>query len=244
MHETLLTVDDVTIRFSLASEKIDSMKDYFIKRLKGVISYNDFYALKDISFTMNKGESIGLIGLNGCGKSTLLKTIAGVLKPYKGKVNVFGSIAPLIELGAGFDIDLTAEENVYLNGALLGYDHAEMETYYDEIVEFSELGPFMSSPIKNFSSGMLARLGFSVATIGKPDLLIVDEALSVGDMKFQKKCEERIQHIMAKGTSLLYVSHVVGQVERICERAIWIEKGQIKKDGNAKEIIAEYKEAY
>ena len=220
MHETLLTVDDVTIRFSLASEKIDSMKDYFIKRLKGVISYNDFYALKDISFTMNKGESIGLIGLNGCGKSTLLKTIAGVLKPYKGKVNVFGSIAPLIELGAGFDIDLTAEENVYLNGALLGYDHAEMETYYDEIVEFSELGPFMSSPIKNFSSGMLARLGFSVATIGKPDLLIVDEALSVGDMKFQKKCEERIQHIMAKGTSLLYVSHVVGQVERICERAI------------------------
>ena len=220
MRETLLTVDDVTIRFSLASEKIDSMKDYFIKRLKGVISYNDFYALKDISFTMNKGESIGLIGLNGCGKSTLLKTIAGVLKPYKGKVNVFGSIAPLIELGAGFDIDLTAEENVYLNGALLGYDHAEMETYYDEIVEFSELGPFMSSPIKNFSSGMLARLGFSVATIGKPDLLIVDEALSVGDMKFQKKCEERIQHIMAKGTSLLYVSHVVGQVERICERAI------------------------
>ena len=244
MAETLLTVDNVTIRFALSSEKIDSMKDYVVKRLKGVISYNDFYALKNVSFTMNRGESIGLIGLNGCGKSTLLKTIAGVLKPYKGKVNVFGSIAPLIELGAGFDIDLTAEENVYLNGALLGYDHAEMETYYDDIVDFSELGPFMSTPIKNFSSGMLARLGFSVATIGKPDLLIVDEALSVGDMKFQKKCEERIQDIMSKGTSLLFVSHAIAQVERICKRVIWIENGHIKKDGNSKDIITEYKEAY
>ena len=244
MAETLLTVDNITIRFALASEKIDSMKDYVVKRLKGVISYNDFYALKDVSFTMNRGESIGLIGLNGSGKSTLLKAIAGVLKPYKGSVNVFGSIAPLIELGAGFDIDLTAEENVYLNGALLGYNHEEMEQYYDDIVEFSELGPFMSTPIKNFSSGMLARLGFSVATIGKPDLLIVDEALSVGDAKFQKKCEERIQDIMARGTSLLYVSHAISQVERICERVIWIEKGQIKEDGSAKDIIPKYKEAY
>lgn len=244
MADILLTVDNVTIRFALASEKIDSMKDYVVKRIKGVISYNDFYALKDVSFSMNRGESIGLIGLNGSGKSTLLKTIAGVLKPYKGSVNVFGSIAPLIELGAGFDIDLTAEENVYLNGALLGYNHDEMEQYYDDIVEFSELGPFMSTPIKNFSSGMLARLGFSVATIGKPDLLIVDEALSVGDAKFQKKCEERIQDIMSRGTSLLYVSHAISQVERICERVIWIENGQIKKDGKAKDIIPEYKEAY
>lgn len=244
MAETLLTVDNVTIRFALASEKIDSMKDYVVKRIKGVISYNDFYALKDVSFSMNRGESIGLIGLNGSGKSTLLKAIAGVLKPYKGYVHVFGSIAPLIELGAGFDIDLTAEENVYLNGALLGYNHEQMEQYYDDIVDFSELGPFMSTPIKNFSSGMLARLGFSVATIGKPDLLIVDEALSVGDAKFQKKCEQRIQEIMSRGTSLLYVSHAISQVERICERVIWIEKGQIKKDGKAKDIIPEYKEAY
>lgn len=220
MEDYIIRVKDVTIRFALASEKIDSMKDYVIKRVRGVISYNEFFALKNISFDMHKGESIALIGLNGCGKSTLLKTIAGVLKPYKGKVEVFGNIAPLIELGAGFDHDLTAEENIYLNGSLLGHTHEEMQKYYDDIVEFSELQDFMATPIKNFSSGMLARLGFSVATIGKPDLLIVDEALSVGDFRFQEKCLNRIQELLNEGTSILFVSHSIDQVKRVCKRCI------------------------
>lgn len=244
MNDPIIEVNNVTIRFSLASEKIDSMKDYLVKRLRGVISYNEFFALKNVSFKMNKGESIGLIGLNGCGKSTLLKTIAGVLKPYKGNVKVYGNIAPLIELGAGFDLDLTAEENVYLNGALLGYSREQMSAYYEDIVEFSELEAFMASPVKNFSSGMLARLGFAIATIGQPDLLIVDETLSVGDFKFQEKCEQRIQSILEKGTSLLFVSHAIEQVEKLCKRVIWIEKGQVVKDGPTEIIAEEYKNAY
>ena len=169
---------------------------------------------------MNKGESIALIGLNGCGKSTLLKTIAGVLKPSKGTVKVYGNIAPLIELGAGFDPDLTGEENVFLNGAILGHDKETMNSYYDSIVEFSELGPFMATPVKNYSSGMLARLGFAIATIGNPDLLIVDEALSVGDFRFQEKCIKRIKNLLNNGTSLLFVSHSINQVKEICKRSI------------------------
>lgn len=242
--QPLVIVNDVSIKFTLTSEKIFSMKEYVIKSLKGMLSYDEFYALKGISFTMNKGESTALIGLNGCGKSTLLKTIAGVLKPSKGSVKVFGTIAPLIELGAGFDHDLTAEENVYLNGAILGYTHEQMEGYYNDIVEFSELGAFMSTPIKNFSSGMLARLGFSIATIGSPDLLIVDEALSVGDFKFQNKCIERIHKMMETGTSLLFVSHSIEQVIEVCDRCIWIESGRIVKDGPSKIVGEEYKKAY
>ena len=243
MADKLLEVNNVTIRFALTSERIDSMKDYFIKRLRGMITYDEFFALKDISFSMDRGESVGLIGLNGCGKSTLLKTIAGVLKPYKGNVRVYGSIAPLIELGAGFDMDLTAEENVYLNGALLGYSEKQMSEFYDDIVEFSELKPFMETPVKNFSSGMLARLGFAIATVGNPDLLIVDETLAVGDFKFQKKCEKRIQDILSSGTSLLFVSHTISQVERLCKRVIWLEKGQLVKDGPTNVVTKEYKEA-
>ena len=243
MADKLLEVNNVTIRFALTSERIDSMKDYFIKRLRGMITYDEFFALKDISFSMDRGESVGLIGLNGCGKSTLLKTIAGVLKPYKGNVRVYGSIAPLIELGAGFDMDLTAEENVYLNGALLGYSEKQMSEFYDDIVEFSELKPFMETPVKNFSSGMLARLGFAIATVGDPDLLIVDETLAVGDFKFQKKCEKRIQDILSSGTSLLFVSHTISQVERLCKRVIWLEKGQLVKDGPTNVVTKEYKEA-
>lgn len=173
MEQRIVDVENVSIKFNLSSEKIDSMKDYLVKRLKGQISFDEFWALQDISFSMNRGDSVALIGLNGCGKSTLLKTIAGVLKPTKGSVKVYGSIAPLIELGAGFDHDLTAEENIYLNGAILGYGRQEMQKHYEDIVEFSELRDFMNVPIKNFSSGMLARLAFSIATIGNPDLLIV-----------------------------------------------------------------------
>ena len=236
MEQRIVDVENVSIKFNLSSEKIDSMKDYLVKRLKGQISFDEFWALQDISFSMNRGDSVALIGLNGCGKSTLLKTIAGVLKPTKGSVKVYGSIAPLIELGAGFDHDLTAEENIYLNGAILGYGRQEMQKHYEDIVEFSELRDFMNVPIKNFSSGMLARLAFSIATIGNPDLLIVDEVLSVGDFRFQEKCERRIQNMMKEDTSILFVSHSIEQVQKLCKRAIWIEKGHI--------VCPEYREAY
>lgn len=244
MSQKMIEVEDVSIKFNLSSEKIDSMKDYIVKRLKGKISYDEFWALQNISFTMNKGDSIALIGLNGCGKSTLLKTIAGVLKPTSGRVQVYGSIAPMIELGAGFDYDLTAEENVYLNGAILGYNREEMKRHYQDIVDFSELRDFMNVPIKNFSSGMLARLAFAIATIGTPDLLIVDEVLSVGDFRFQEKCEKRIQKMLEGDTSLLFVSHSIEQVQKLCKRAIWIEKGHVIQDGPSESVCAEYKKAY
>ncbi|MFR8018491.1 MAG: ABC transporter ATP-binding protein [Mediterraneibacter gnavus] len=244
MEQRIVDVENVSIKFNLSSEKIDSMKDYLVKRLKGQISFDEFWALQDISFSMNRGDSVALIGLNGCGKSTLLKTIAGVLKPTKGSVKVYGSIAPLIELGAGFDHDLTAEENIYLNGAILGYGRQEMQKHYEDIVEFSELRDFMNVPIKNFSSGMLARLAFSIATIGNPDLLIVDEVLSVGDFRFQEKCERRIQNMMKEDTSILFVSHSIEQVQKLCKRAIWIEKVHIVKAGTTEEVCPEYREAY
>ena len=244
MEQRIVDVENVSIKFNLSSEKIDSMKDYLVKRLKGQISFDEFWALQDISFSMNRGDSVALIGLNGCGKSTLLKTIAGVLKPTKGSVKVYGSIAPLIELGAGFDHDLTAEENIYLNGAILGYGRQEMQKHYEDIVEFSELRDFMNVPIKNFSSGMLARLAFSIATIGNPDLLIVDEVLSVGDFRFQEKCQKRIQRMLDAGTTLLFVSHSIDQVESLCNKIAWLEKGHLKMFGEAKEIAEIYKGAY
>lgn len=244
MSEPIVLVDNVSMRFNLSTEKVDNFKEYFIKRLKKNIKYDEFWALTDISFSMDRGDSVALIGLNGCGKSTLLKTIAGVLKPTKGNVRVTGSVAPLIELGAGFDIDLTARENIFLNGAMLGYTRREMEQQYDGIVEFSELGEFMNVPVKNFSSGMLARLGFAIATIGTPDLLIVDEVLAVGDFRFQEKCERRIREMMEKNTSILFVSHSIEQVQKICKRAIWIEKGRIKEDGTSREVGDRYKQAY
>ena len=244
MEQTVVEVDHVSIKFNLSTEKVDSIKEYFVRKLKGNLSYDEFWALRDVSFTMIKGESIALIGLNGCGKSTLLKTIAGVLKPTEGRVAVTGNLAPLIELGAGFDVDLTASENIYLNGAILGYSHAEMETHYQDIVDFSELADFMNVPIKNFSSGMLARLAFAIATIGTPDILIVDEVLSVGDFRFQQKCEKRIQKMMGTDTSLLFVSHSIDQVQNLCQRAIWIEKGHVIEDGPSGIVGDKYKNAY
>ena len=240
MEQRIVDVENVSIKFNLSSEKIDSMKDYLVKRLKGQISFDEFWALQDISFSMNRGDSVALIGLNGCGKSTLLKTIAGVLKPTKGSVKVYGSIAPLIELGAGFDHDLTAEENIYLNGAILGYGRQEMQKHYEDIVEFSELRDFMNVPIKNFSSGMLARLAFSIATIGNPDLLIVDEVLSVGDFRFQEKCERRIQNMMKEDTSILFVSHSIEQVKKICNKIVWLDHGKVRMYGNTREVCEEY----
>lgn len=237
----IIKVDHVSMKFNLSSEKFDSFKEYVIKRIKGQVSIEEFWALNDVSFEVYKGDSIGLIGLNGSGKSTMLKTIAGVLKPTKGSVKVSGSIAPLIELGAGFDMDLTARENVFLNGALLGYTRSEMQLYYDDIVDFSELHNFMDVPVKNFSSGMVSRLAFAIATIGIPDILIVDEVLSVGDFQFQEKCEQRIQNMMEHGTTILFVSHSIDQVQKICSKIVWLEQGHMKCFGDAKVICDEYR---
>lgn len=242
--KVMIEVDNVSMKFNLASEKLDSFKEYVIKTLKKQVSYDEFWALKSISFEVNQGDALGLIGLNGSGKSTMLKTIAGVLKPTKGSVKVNGTVAPLIELGAGFDMDLTARENVFLNGALLGYSRAVMNEHYNDIVEFSELGDFMNVPVKNFSSGMVSRLAFAIATIGTPDILIVDEVLSVGDFRFQEKCEKRIRSMMDKGTTILFVSHSIQQVMSLCNKIAWLEKGNLKMFGDAKEICEEYSKAY
>ena len=239
-NQEIISVEHVSMRFSLASEKVTSFKEYVIKTAKKQLSYGEFWALKDVSFSVNKGDALGLIGLNGSGKSTMLKVIAGVLKPTKGSVTVRGSVAPLIELGAGFDYDLTAEENVYLNGALLGYPRAEMEKHYNDIVEFSELHDFMNVPVKNFSSGMISRLAFSIATIGIPDILIVDEVLSVGDFRFQEKCEKRIQGMMKKDTTILFVSHSIDQVKKICNKIVWLDHGKVRMYGNTREVCEEY----
>lgn len=243
MNDAVVKVEHVSMKFNLASEKFDSFKEYVIKSLKGQVSYHEFWALSDVSFEVKKGESLGLIGLNGSGKSTMLKTIAGVLKPTKGKVSVLGNIAPLIELGAGFDYDLTARENVFLNGALLGYGRAQMESFYDGIVEFSELAEFMDVPVKNFSSGMVSRLAFAIATVGEPDILIVDEVLAVGDFHFQEKCLERIERMKDQGVTILFVSHSLEQVQSICSKIVWLESGHLKMYGDAEKVCRIYAES-
>lgn len=240
VDDVVISVEHVSMKFNLASEKFDSFKEYVIKSIKKQVAYEEFWALKDVSFSVRKGEAVGLIGLNGSGKSTMLKAIAGVLKPTQGRIIVKGNIAPLIELGAGFDMDLTARENVFLNGSLLGYTREEMEGYYDEIVNFSELKDFMNVPVKNFSSGMVSRLAFAIATIGTPDILIVDEVLSVGDFRFQEKCEERIQNMMDSNTTILFVSHSINQVKKLCSKIIWLEKGKLKMTGESKELCDIY----
>ena len=239
----IITVEQVSMKFNLSSEKFDNIKEYFIKTIKKQVSYDEFWALNDISFEVARGDSVALIGLNGSGKSTMLKTIAGVLKPTKGKVTVRGTTAPLIELGAGFDMDLTARENVFLNGAILGYDRKQMENFYEGIVEFAELKDFMDVPVKNFSSGMISRLAFAIATIGTPDILIVDEVLSVGDHRFQQKCQERIQQMREGGTTILFVSHSISQVLEVCNKVVWLEKGHLKMQGDAEDICKIYEMA-
>ena len=230
MSETMVDVNDVSIMFRLYRENVDNLKEFMIKKIKRQISYDEFWALNHIDFHVQRGESVALVGKNGSGKSTLLKTIAGVLKPTSGSVQIKGTVAPMIELGAGFDMDLTATENVYLNGAILGYPREMLDENMDKIIEFSELRDFMDVPIKNFSSGMFARLGFAVATIYTPDILIVDEILSVGDWQFQAKCHRRIQEMLEQGTTLLFVSHSMDQVRQGCNRAILLEHGHMIMD--------------
>lgn len=230
--------------FNMTTEKISGLKEFMIKRLKNQISYTKFWALSDVSFRVERGELFGVLGLNGAGKSTLLKTVAGVLKPTEGSVSIRGRMAPLIELGAGFDAELTARENIYLNGAILGYSKKEMNSRFAEIVEFSELQEFIDVPVKNYSSGMYARLGFAIATSTRPDILIVDEILSVGDFKFQQKCEAKISQMVKEGTSVLLVSHSIEQIRSLCSRGIILEKGQLIKEGNIEELCDFYYSKY
>ena len=236
----MIDVDHVTIRFNLANQKVDNLKEYVVKLLKRELMFQEFLAVKDVSFQVRAGEAWGLIGTNGSGKSTMLKAISKILKPYKGSITVNGTVAPLIELGAGFDQELTARENIFLNGCVLGHSEKFMQEHFDEIVEFAELGKFLDSPLKNFSSGMRARLGFSIATMVKPDILIVDEILSVGDYKFRQKCEKRMNEMLAGGTTLLYVSHSIDEVKRLCDHALWIEKGVARMQGPANEVCDAY----
>lgn len=242
MGGNIIEVNNVSMMFNKSSEKVDNIKEYVIKLLKRELLFEEFWALKNVSFNVKRGEAIGFIGLNGSGKSTLLKTIAGVLKPTKGTIGVYGSVAPMIELGAGFDPDLSARENVYLNGAVLGYDRKSMDQKFKEIIDFAELWDFLDTPVKNFSSGMQARLGFAIATSTIPEILIVDEVLGVGDYKFQEKCQERISTIIETGATVLFVSHNIKQVKDICTRAIWLNKGELIMDGDVDEVCARYME--
>lgn len=240
--EYAIEVNDVTMIFNMASEQLNNLKEYFIKIMRHELFFSEFRALKHISFKVRRGEVVGLVGTNGSGKSTILKIIAGVLEASEGECIVRGNIAPLIELGAGFDMELTARENIYLNGALLGYTKQFIDDHFDEIVEFAELRDFVDMPLKNYSSGMVARIAFAIATVTEPDILIVDETLSVGDVFFQQKCEDRIQHFIKNGdVTVLFVSHSIEQVERICQRAIWIEKGDLRMDGPVAEVCEAYR---
>ena len=242
MNDYVIDVDRVSIRFNLASEKVDNLKEYAIKLMKHELMFQEFLALQDVSLKVKKGESWGLIGTNGSGKSTLLKTISGILQPYKGTVTTKGTIAPLIELGAGFDGNLTGRENIYLNGMVLGHSRKFMDEHFDEIVQFANLKKFLDSPIKNFSSGMKARLGFSVATVVNPDILIVDEVLEVGDYNFRRRCQERMQQMLAGGTTLLFVSHNIQTVKNLCDNAIWLDKGVVRMAGPSELVCTAYKE--
>lgn len=236
----IIELENVSLRYNKPTEKIGTLKEFIVRLFKGKLRYNEFWVLNDINLEIKKGESLALIGLNGSGKTTLLKTIAGILEPTKGIVRIAGSVAPLISLGAGFDSESTAKENVFLNGAILGYSKKEMEEKYESIVEFSELGEFMNVPIKNFSSGMLSRLGFSIAVDVQPDILLVDEILAVGDINFKQKCQKKIQEILAKGTTLVYVSHNTSEALKLCQKALWIKDNHMHMYGPTKEVVTEY----
>jgi lipopolysaccharide transport system ATP-binding protein len=242
MEKTVVRVENATICFNIASEKIDSFKEYFVKLIKRQLRFQEFFALKNINLDIKQGESWGIVGRNGAGKSTLLKLICGILSPDKGAVAVHGSISPMLELGAGFDPDLTAGENIFLEGAILGRSRKFMEEHYKEIVEFSELRDFMKMPIKNYSSGMQARMGFAVATVVDPEILVVDEILGVGDMAFQYKCEKRIHEMMDRAATLILVSHDNEVIQRLCKKAIWLHQGEIAMIGDSGEVCAAYTE--
>jgi ABC-2 type transport system ATP-binding protein len=238
----VIKVNQVGMKFNMSEAKVDNLKEYLIKLIKRELRYKEFWALKEVSFEVNRGERLGILGLNGAGKSTLLKVIAGVLKATEGSINIKGKIVPLLELGAGFDSQYTGAENIFLYGAVLGYTKDFIKEKYNEIVEFSELGQFINVPIKNYSSGMKARLGFSIATVVEPEILILDEVLSVGDAKFRKKSEKRIMEMFDKGVTVLFVSHSLEQVKRLCDKAILLEQGRIIASGTVEEVSEIYEE--
>lgn len=241
MEENIvISVKDVTIRFNKTAEKIDSLREYIVKLVKKQLFFQEFLAVKNVSIDIRRGEAWAIVGKNGSGKSTLLKAICGIVYPYQGTIQVNGRIAPLIELGAGFDGNLTARENIYLNGTILGYTYQFMKEHFNEIVEFAELEEFIDLPLKNFSSGMKSRLGFAIATTVQPDILIVDEVLSVGDFKFKEKCERRIREMLSAGTTILFVSHSLETVKKMCRYAIWMEKGEIIETGEAERVCEDY----
>lgn len=241
--EKMIEVKDVSMRFRMSNDRISSIKEYMVQMLRGKLQYNEFEALKHVSFDVNKGEVVGLIGHNGAGKSTMLKVISGILKPTEGSVVVRGNIAPMLELGSGFDMDMTGRENIFLNGAILGYSEEFLSSKYDEVVAFSEIGPFIDVPLRNYSSGMIARLAFSIATVVEPEILIVDEVLSVGDADFQEKSRRRMMELMSGGTTVLFVSHSLPQVREMCSRVLWVERGEVQMFGDVNDVCDIYEKA-
>ncbi len=236
----VIEVSDVTMRFRIANDRINSFKEFIVKSLRRQITYRDFYALKHVSFDVRRGEVVGLIGRNGAGKSTLLKVISGILKPTGGSAAVYGNVAPMLELGSGFDMDMTGRENIYLNGAILGYTKEFLDEKYPGIVEFSGIEDFIDVPLRNYSSGMIARLAFSIATVVQPEILIVDEVLSVGDADFRQKSLNRMMELMSGGTTVLYVSHDLKSIREMCTRVVWLDHGEVKMFGDTQAVCDAY----
>lgn len=242
MDDTMLSVEHVTMKFRMPNDKVESLKETVIAMLSGRLKYEEFTVFEDVSFDVKKGEVVGIIGKNGAGKSTLLKIVSGVLKPTKGQVTSNGNIVPMLELGAGFDPELTGRENIYLNGSILGYDEQFLQEQYQEIVDFSELGDFINMPIRNYSSGMMMRLAFSIATVVSPEILIVDEILAVGDEGFQNKSKERMLELMGGGTTVLFVSHSLEQIQEMCNRVVWLDEHKVRMVGEASQVCQAYRE--
>lgn len=240
MSQAIIQIQDVSMCFRLSNDRISSLKEFVTTAMRGKLQYKEFEALKHVTFDVQRGETVGIIGRNGSGKSTLLKIISGILKPTRGNVIVHGNVVPMLELGSGFDMDLTGRENIYLNGAILGYSEEFLKTKFDEIIDFSELGEFINVPIRNYSSGMLMRLAFSVAAMVEPEILIADEILAVGDEAFQHKSMSRMKEMMSGGTTVLLVSHSLDQIREVCDRVIWIDQGRMKMMGKTEEVCAAY----
>ncbi len=243
MAENMVEVENVTMKFRMSDEPLNSLKEIFTVAVKGKLRFNEFLALDDVSFNLEKGKTLGLIGRNGAGKSTTLKLISGILKPTKGSIRTYGNIVPMLELGAGFDLELTGKENIYLNGAILGYSKEYLESKYDEIVDFAEISEFVDMPIRNYSSGMMARLAFSIASVVQPEILIVDEILAVGDVAFQEKSFNRMKELMSGGATVLFVSHDLEKIEEMCDKVIWLDHGRVVMFGDTAEVCSAYKKA-
>ena len=243
MAQDIIQVNNITVRYKIANYRVSSLKEFVIKKIKKSITEKDFLALDNVSFTVKKGDVVGVVGRNGAGKSTLLKVVSGIQKPASGNIVLNGRVVPMLELGAGFDMELSGKENVYLNGAVLGYSKEFLDEKYNDILEFSELGDFINMPVRNYSSGMVARLAFSIASMVNPEILIVDEVLSVGDENFQRKSKNRMIELMSGGSTVLFVSHNIKQIEEICNKAVWLEHGKVVMTGPSDVVCAEYKKS-